>query len=129
MVILTMTRHQRVKSYNTRVIRGLNAPHECCVEVGCISCIAVAVGIDTRVDSSGVAGPDLEISFWHRFTGVDIDYLDIQCHGHAGLTLSIVRPDKLTRNPVRPLRCLWSEDARVVASKYNRWINVGSNTS
>jgi hypothetical protein len=125
--MLTVTRDKGIECNNAIVIRLLHASHESRVQVGRVISVAVTAGSHARVYTCAVAAPDLEVSLRYWFAGIDIDDLNVKGHWNTFLALGDVFTDKLARDPVRSLGSLRRENAGVVASKENRWINIRGN--
>lgn len=112
-----MTRNKSVEYNNAIVVRFLYTSHESRVQVCGVIRIAIAVGIDARVNSSGIAAPDLKICLRNWLACIDINDLNVKSQRHACLTFGDVLSDKLSRDPVRPLGSLWCQNAGVVAGE------------
>lgn len=120
---------QSVELYDTTLVSLADTAKEGVVEVGLITAIAIAVGNDTRVDTGGVAVPQLEVDRGDRLAGVDVDDLDVKVQRNTLLLLGYVFTNELALDPVRALCDLRSEDARVVARKKSGGVGVGRDTS
>ena len=124
-----MAWEEGLESNNTVIIALLNTTKESVVQVRGIIAVAVAVGHDTRVNTGGVAVPDLEECLGHRLAGIDVDDLDVERERHTLAVFSDIFPDKLALNPVRTLCDLGSQDTGVVASEEDGRIRVDGDTS
>src|SRR5690348_9024467 len=73
-----VAREQGVKGDNTIVVREVNTAEKGGIEVRLIRRVTIAVCNDTRVHTSRVTVPCLEIDPRHRLTSVDIDNLNVK---------------------------------------------------
>ena len=124
-----VAREQGIELDDTVLVGLGDAAEEGLVDVGRIVGVAIAAGNDTRVNTSRVAVPELEVDLGDGLAGVDVDDLDVKVQRHSLLVLGDVAADQLALDPVRALGSLGSEDAGVVASEEGSGVSVGSDAS
>lgn len=95
----------------------LDATKSGAVQVRSIGRVSVAVRLDTRVDSSRVAVPDIEPSTNQRLASVDVDELSLQDDLDSRLAISHVRTNVFTLDVERTNFALWVEDSTSGAVK------------
>lgn len=77
----------------------LDSTEEGLVEVGGIITVAVHRALDTRVDTSSVAVPDIPVQVLDRLAGVDVNELAIHDEGNTSLAIRDILADELTLYP------------------------------
>lgn len=112
-----MTRNDGVKDGNTFRIRLSNTTEPGAVDIGLVTRFTIATGHDARVDTSGVAVPEVDVDLRDRLASVDIDDLDINGHGHTELRLRHISADELALHVVWSLGDFGNEDAGTVAEE------------
>lgn len=73
--------------------------------------VAIAVGLDTRVDSGSIGLPSVHIQTRHRLAGTDINVLILKMNSNTFLSVNNVTADELARDIVRPKGDFGSQDA------------------
>jgi hypothetical protein len=86
----------RLELHDTIGAAGLDATQEGRIGVALVVKVAIAVGNDTGVDTSGVAVPDIRIDILQRLTSVDINQLQVQEQWHTRLVFGDVAADEFT---------------------------------
>jgi len=66
---------------------------------GCITAVAVALGLDTRVDAGGVATPEFDVSICHGLAAGRVDNVNIEMRDGAQLSGKDVFSDQFTSDP------------------------------
>jgi hypothetical protein len=61
--------------------------------------VTIASGLDTSVDTSGVASPELDISIRHRLASCHVNDVDVEMSDGTLLASEDVLADKLATNP------------------------------
>jgi hypothetical protein len=104
------------KFRNPLIVSWLQASEESVIDV-CWVCgpDAIAAGDNARVDTSGVAMPDLDHCVCDWIAGVHVDDLGVEDEFDTFLVLSDVFADIFSRDPVWALGHFRGEDARAVA--------------
>lgn len=97
----------------------LETTKESGVDIGSIRRIAITRSNNNRVDTSGVAVPDLNHSVRIRITGRHVDNLGVKYEFYTLLILNYIFADIFARYIVRVLCHFRREDAGVVASEQN----------
>lgn len=93
-----MTREDRVELNDSIIIGLLDATESSVVQVGSIVRVAIAIGLHTRVDTGGVAAPDIGPDSDERLAGVHVDELDVRHEGDTDLILGEVGADILAQD-------------------------------
>lgn len=100
---------------HTLLVSRLKTAQESVVEVGCVAAVTVTGCDDSRVNTGGVAVPDLDHRIWDRLAGCNVDDLGVENEVDTFLCLTDVLPDILSSNIVLTLGDFWGEDAGAVA--------------
>lgn len=93
----------RAEGFNARVSRHiLSSTKKAKDRLGCLGCYlqcgveaTLSAGGDTRVDTRGVAVPDIRDQFGDRLARVDVDELQVEVQRDTSLALGDVLADKL----------------------------------
>lgn len=91
-----------------------DAAQEGGVHIGEIVRVAIAGCRNARVDTSGIAVPEIHVHSWHGHAGAGVDKLDVEIERHAFLAVGDVAPDQLTVDVIRALGDLRLQDAGCV---------------
>lgn len=109
--VVVVAREERVKGRDAVVVAELHAAQERRVQA------ALAVRVDARVHARAVAVPDVGRDARDRPARVHVDELDVNVHGHAGLTLGDVLADELAGHVVRANGGLRHQRASVIGAE------------
>ncbi|KAL3435220.1 hypothetical protein BDV09DRAFT_168027 [Aspergillus tetrazonus] len=112
-----MAWEDRFELHDTIGAAGLDATQEGRIGVALVVGVAIAVGNDTGVDTSGIAVLDIGIDVLQRLTSVDIDQLQVQEQWHTLLVFGDVAADEFTGDIVWPLGNLRLHDASPAVCK------------
>jgi hypothetical protein len=123
-----VTGEEGIERYNTIAVSGLNATEESSVDVRGIGSVAITLRNDARVDTSGIAVPDISIQIFNTLTGIDVDKLNIEDDWHARLSFLEVRSNQFTLDIERAGFTLGVQHAGRAAAEKRVCRSVGSNT-
>jgi hypothetical protein len=102
-----------------------DATEESVVEVVQVVGVTVARGRDARIDTSGVAVPEVHVDGGDGLASAGVDELDVKVHGDTLLAIGDVAADKLAVDVVRALGDFRLQDAgRVVREEKGLIITV-----
>lgn len=124
---IVVTGEHSLELCHTIGIGLLNTAQEGLVEVGSIVAVTVHATLNTRVDTGGVAVPDIPVEVLDRFAGVDIDELSVENDRDSILTVPNVRADELTLHPERSCLTFGGKDADRVLGEQLRLGGVRGN--
>lgn len=91
--------HDSVEGQNTVVVTELDATEGSVVQAVGVVGVAIATGLDTTVDTSGVAVPSFKRNVREGLAGGRVDELDIKSQRNTGLCISDILANELTRDP------------------------------
>jgi len=95
-------------------LEGSNTVRVCSLDTakkGCVPSYFISSSHNSRVITSGVTVPDININLWNWFAGCDVDVLNLKVEGDTRLTLSNVLADKLASDVVWTIGIFWAENA------------------
>lgn len=112
-----VTGEDRLKGSDAVLVGLLETTESHVVKVGDIVAISVAVILHTRVDTGGVAVPDVPPELGDRLAGVDVDELSVHVVHNTGLVIDDVLAVVLALDPERTNLTLGGENAGVVGEE------------
>lgn len=113
-----MARNNGLVLSNTVGVSLHDSAQESGVQVGQIVRVAVARCGDARVDTRGIAVPEVHVDSRHRLASAGIDQLNVKVERNALLVIGDVAADKLAIDVVGALGDLWLQNAgRVVCEQ------------
>lgn len=118
-----------VKLHNPALVGLVDTTEEGIVKVGSVRAVTIAAGRDARVDTGGVAVPQLDVDRGNRLAGVDINDLDVEVQRYTFLILGNVLTDQLALDPIGSLSYIWRKDAGVVAGEEDGGIGISGDPS
>ena len=93
-----MTGEECLKLSNTIFIGLLDTTTKGLIDVGQVVRVSVARVINTSIDTSSVAVPNIKIEFWYRITGLNVDDLVVENKVNTLLVFLEVATNVLTTN-------------------------------
>ena len=98
----------------------LDSPTKCGVDIGGIVRIAVSTGNNTRVDTSAVAVPDLDVDIRDGLTGVNVDDLVVEGNRNTRLIVRNILTDVLAANICKETEVNSSPQFTRESNSYNK---------
>jgi hypothetical protein len=106
-----VTRENGLELSHAIRVRRLKTSQSGVIEVAGIISIAIAVVLDSGVDTSRVAVPNVPVEINNWLAGVDVDKLSIHHHWNTRFIIDQVGPNQFSLNPEGADFTLGGEDA------------------
>lgn len=120
-----VSRHDRLVLSDAVNVSLHDSTQERCVQVGQIVRVAVARSRDARVDSRGIAVPEVHVDGRDRLASAGVDELDVQIERNTLLAVRNIAADQLAIDVVGALRDFRLQDAcRVILEQQSLIVAV-----
>lgn len=120
-----VSRHDRLVLSDAVNVSLHDSTQERCVQVGQIVRVAIARSRDARVDSRGIAVPEVHVDGRDRLASAGVDELDVQIERNTLLAVRNIAADQLAIDVVGALRDFRLQDAcRVILEQQSLIVAV-----